>query len=52
VLHKAGGVPLAVDQLLAVVRLAGERAQEMNAIVESALREDGERRGAWMVGWG
>jgi len=44
VLQKAGGVPLAPDEILHIVNVAVVRAQELDKIVASRLREDWEGR--------
>lgn len=44
VVQKSGGVPLTPDDVLKIVNVAVERAKELDAFVESRLREDWEGR--------
>jgi exosome complex component RRP45 len=44
VLHKAGGVPLAPEKILDIIGVAVIKARELDALVESRLREDWEGR--------
>jgi len=44
VLQKAGGVPLASDEILRLVDVAVDRAKELDKLVETRLREDWESR--------
>ncbi|KAF9268876.1 ribosomal protein S5 domain 2-like protein [Marasmius fiardii PR-910] len=44
VVQKSGGVPLAPDDVLKIVNVAVERAKELDALVETRLREDWEVR--------
>ena len=40
VLQKAGGVPLASDEILRIVGVAVEKAKELDKLVEQRLKED------------
>jgi exosome complex component RRP45 len=40
VLQKAGGVPLAPDEIPKIVNVAVERAKELDKLVEARLKED------------
>jgi len=40
VLHKAGGVPLAPDEILRIVHIAVDKAKELDALVSTRLVED------------
>jgi exosome complex component RRP45 len=44
VLQKAGGVPLAPDEILNIVNVAVVRAKELDALVAASLRQDWEGR--------
>lgn len=44
VLHKAGGVPLDVDEIMRVANFAGERVKELSEWLEGELRRDWEGR--------
>jgi exosome complex component RRP45 len=40
VLQKAGGVPLAPDEILKIVNVAVERTKKLDKLVEARLKED------------
>ena len=40
VVQKAGGVPLAQDEILRMINVAIEKAKDLDSFVESRLRED------------
>jgi hypothetical protein len=40
VLQKAGGIPLATDEIMNVVQIASRRVKELDVMVENVLKED------------
>ena len=44
VLHKAGGLPLAPDEILNIISIGIVKAKELHTLVERRLKEDWENR--------
>jgi exosome complex component RRP45 len=40
VLQKAGGIPLATDEVMNVVQIASRRVKELDVMVDNVLKED------------
>jgi len=44
IIHKAGGIPLEIDQILRCTKIASVKVAEITELINTALKEDEEKR--------